>query len=107
MVMLRDATPATPLNAPGPFYVGKDQCIACMAPQHEAPELMDYDESAGTCYFKRQPQTPLETEHAIQAVYVACCDAVQYSGTDPRILARFRELGSIDEHSPQSAQAAG
>jgi hypothetical protein len=106
-VKLRDEMPATPLNAPGPFYVGQDLCISCMAPQHEAPELMDYDESVGTCYFKRQPLTPVEIEHAIQAVYVACCDAVQYSGTDAAILARFRELGAIDAHSPPNARAAG
>jgi len=80
------------LNAPGPFFVEKDQCIACRAPEHEAPELMSFDDLAGSCYFHRQPQTDEEIEHAIQAVWVACCDAVHYGGTDPRILTRLREL---------------
>ena len=80
------------LNAPGPFFVAKDECIACRAPEHEAPELMSFDEAGGSCYFHRQPQTPEETEHAIRAVWVACCDAVHYGGADRRILARLAKL---------------
>jgi len=80
------------LNAPGPFFVEKDQCIACRAPEHEAPELMSFDDHGGSCYFHRQPQTRDEIEHAIQAVWVACCDAVHYDGDDPQILARLRNL---------------
>jgi hypothetical protein len=46
----------TPLNAGGDFYVENNMCLACMAPEYEAPELMGYDEQTG-CYFKRQPKT--------------------------------------------------
>ena len=80
------------LNAPGPFFVEKDQCIACHAPEHEAPELMSFDEEGGSCYFHRQPRTTEEIEHAVLAVYVACCDAVRYGGTDTHILARLQAL---------------
>jgi hypothetical protein len=79
----------TPLNADGDFYVVKDTCITCLAPQQEAPELIGLDEATG-CYFKRQPQTPEELEHAIEAVCVSCVAAVRYGGSDPRILARLR-----------------
>ena len=80
------------LNAPGPFFVEKDQCIACRAPENEAPELMSFDEQGESCYFHRQPQSPEEIEHAIQAVWVACCDVVHYDGDDPKILVRLRTL---------------
>ena len=101
---LRHPEEPTPLNAPGPFYVVRDECIACHAPEAEAPELMAFDETAGTCYFHRQPQTPEETEHAIQAVVVACCDAVQYRGTDPIILKRFVELRASGPDSPLESE---
>ena len=90
----------TPLNAPGPFYVVKDQCIACCAPEAEAPELMAFDDHAQTCYFHRQPTTPSEVEHAIKAVLVACCDAVQYEGADPDIQRRLRSQGAAGPDSP-------
>lgn len=78
-------------NVPGPFFVENEHCIACGAPEHEAPDLMAHDEG-GHCYFKRQPSTPQETEQAIQAVWVSCCGAVRYEGNDPNILQRFAEL---------------
>ena len=84
--------PRTPLNAPGPFFTEKDCCIACRAPEAEAPDLMAYDEVTQSCYFRRQPATPEETERAINAVVVSCCDAVQYDGYDPAIVARLQAL---------------
>ena len=85
-----------PKNSPGPFYVEKDCCIACEAPYHEAPDLMAHDEDGGHCFFRRQPETPEEVELAIRACCVSCVWAVRYSGDDPEILRRFRELGCID-----------
>jgi ferredoxin len=82
----------TPLNAEGDFYVVKDMCITCMAPHHEAPELMGMDEETG-CYFRRQPQTAEELEHAVEAVRVSCVEALRYSGDDAEILARLRAKG--------------
>ena len=89
---------AYPLNAPGDFIVLDEQCLICMAPEHEAPDLMGYFEDPdgsnrrSHCYFARQPQTPEEIDRALRAIIVACCDALDYCGDDPRILARLREL---------------
>ncbi len=81
-----------PRNAPGPFYVANGECITCMAPEHEAPDLMGFDEEAMHCYFKKQPSTPEELERATRAVWVSCCGAVQYSGDDPGVHRRLVEL---------------
>jgi hypothetical protein len=83
-----DQRKAFHLNAPGDFYVEDQMCISCTAPEHEAPDLMAHDTGKHYhCYFKRQPQTPDETERAVRAVIVGCCGAVRYRGTDPRIIA--------------------
>jgi hypothetical protein len=82
----------TPLNAEGDFYVMKDTCITCLAPEIKAPELMGLDETTG-CYFRRQPQTREEVEHAIEAVSVSCVAALRYAGSDPAILERLRAKG--------------
>ncbi|HKC63826.1 MAG TPA: ferredoxin [Pyrinomonadaceae bacterium] len=95
----------TPLNAEGDFYVERDTCLICMAPEHEAPELMGYDEETG-CYFKRQPKTPEELDHAIEAVCVSCVAALRYAGDDPVILERLRAKGSdaqCDKLSPEGS----
>jgi hypothetical protein len=62
---------ATPSNAPGDFYVAKDECITCGAPEAEAPDLMAFDESENSCYFRRQPSTPTELDQAVRAVWVS------------------------------------
>jgi hypothetical protein len=85
-----------PLNAQGDFYVEFDRCIACSAPEHEAPELMANDPTAPSgyhCYFKRQPHTPEELQRAIMAVAVGCCGAVRYGGSDAVVIGRLAELG--------------
>ena len=73
-------------NAPGPFYVGDGECITCLAPEHAAPDLIGFDEEANHCFFKKQPSTSEEYEHAMQAVWVSCCAAVRYSSDDPEVL---------------------
>ena len=82
----------TPLNAEGDFYVVKDTCITCMNPHQEAPELMGLDEATG-CYFRRQPRTGEEIEHAVEAARVSCVEALRYSGDDPEILELLRAKG--------------
>lgn len=89
----------TPSNVPGDFYVAKDECMTCVAPEAEAPELMGFDEAAYSCYFRRQPETPDEFDRAVRAVWVACCRAVRYRGQDPNVQRKLIELGqrkSID-----------
>jgi hypothetical protein len=81
-----------PKNVEGPFFVVNGECIACMAPEHEAPDLMGFDQDASHCYFKKQPLTQEELERATRAVWVSCCGAVQYSGDDPAVHRRIAEL---------------
>jgi hypothetical protein len=90
-----------PLNVEGDFYVEDQMCMACTAPEHEAPELMSFDpDSLGGyhCYFKRQPTTPSELEQAIKAVWVGCCGGVRYGGNETAIIERLRKLGVPDTY---------
>ena len=88
-----------PENAPGPFYVERDLCLICKAPEHEAPDLMGFFDGdqigvAGShCYFKKQPETTEETERAISAMQVACCGALRYDGEDQEMIKRLLAAG--------------
>jgi hypothetical protein len=92
-----------PENTPGPFYVERDRCIICLAPEREAPDLMGFAEgtagrsSESHCFFRKQPRTPDEIDRAVAALRVACCVALRYAGRDPEVLARLRELGLADQ----------
>jgi len=76
-------------NVPGPFYTTGD-CLACDAPEHEAPDLLapligcNYD-----TFFVRQPSTPDEVERACRALDVCCVAALRYGGSDPNIIRRL------------------
>jgi hypothetical protein len=82
-------------NAPGPFYT-TGECMACGAPEVEAPELLaplegdNYD-----TYFVRQPSTAAEVEQACRALEVCCVSALRYGGRDPSII---RRLGNDPEY---------
>lgn len=87
---------------PGPFYVKKDQCIICGLPPETAPDNIKWsrdtfkfgcDDCPTHCRVERQPETNEEIEAVIEAACGSCVEAVRYCGTDPAILARFRELG--------------
>src|SRR5215475_6250741 len=86
-------------NAPGDFYVQRDECIACDAPRHCAPDLIGwYEDPSGTgqqshCFFKKQPVTPDEIDRAIKAVSANCCGSYHYSGSDPKIKRKLRSAG--------------
>ena len=77
------------LNATGPFYSVKDRCIICLAPESVAPHLMGlYEDPSGTnrmshCFFKKQPETAEEIDHAIAAMNISCVQNLRYAG-DPR-----------------------
>src|SRR5262245_33271537 len=81
-----------PKNVEGPFFVATGECITCMAPEHEAPDLMGFDQELNHCYFKKQPSSPDELERAIRAVWSSCCGALYYSGDDPAVSRRLAEL---------------
>jgi|SRR5581483_342461 len=81
-------------NAPGDFYVESDCCLSCCLPHSEAPELMnDANIPFTECYFRRQPRTPEEVEHAIQAISISELDCLRYGGHDPAIIRRLQKLG--------------
>ena len=88
-----------PENAPGAFYVEKDRCITCRAPESVAPDLIGfYEDPSGTnrkshCYFKKQPETAEELDRAIKAVRVSCCGAYHYAGADPTVKEKLRLAG--------------
>jgi hypothetical protein len=88
-----------PLNAAGDFYVADGMCIACTAPEHEAPDLLFHDPEAHAgyhCYFKRQPGTPDELQRAVMAVAVGCCGVVRYGGDDSALLRQLAGLGAAE-----------
>ena len=101
MRCILDNSKSYPKNVTGPFIVNDGECIACCAPEHEAPDLMAFDEKGRSCFFKKQPSTPEELERAINAVHVSCTGAVRYCGNDPKILARLAEL---EEESRKRAE---
>ena len=86
-------------NAPGPFYVQKDMCIVCRAPESVAPDLIGFHrDPSGTdaeshCYFKKQPQTPEEIDRAVKAVWANCCGCYWYAGSDPKVKKKLKEAG--------------
>jgi hypothetical protein len=71
--------------------------MACEAPEGEAPELLAplKDGNIDT-YFSRQPETPIEVEHACRATEVCCVCALRYGGTNPEII---RRLGNTPQYS--------
>lgn len=89
-----------PLNVAGDFYVADGLCMACTAPENEAPTLLTHD-SNDHCYFVAQPKTTTELQQAVMAVAVGCCGAVRYAGTDDAVIRRLGELGSAElcDHS--------
>lgn len=75
-------------NVPGPFYTTGD-CLACDAPEHEAPDLLAPLVNNYDTYFVRQPSTPDEIERACRALEVCCVAALRYGGSDPNIIRRL------------------
>jgi hypothetical protein len=83
-----------PENAPGDFYVESGCCLRCCLPHEQAPELMnDSTQEFQQCFFRRQPRTPEETEHAIQAIWVSETASLRYGGTDQAIIQKLHKRG--------------
>ena|SRR5262252_568999 len=97
---LRNQRPPHPLNAPGPFYVENDECIACGAPHAVAPDLMAWTENPDKhpgrthCYFTKQPQDETELREALDAIAASCCGALRYAGSDKEVLKAIRKSGN-------------
>lgn len=88
-----------PKNVAGPFYsLGAQtsdgtwcgECLSCMLPQAEAPDLLApiNDDNSDT-YFIRQPQTEEEIERACEAAEVCCVSAIRYGGKNRKIIERL------------------
>jgi len=83
-------------NVPGAWYT-TGGCLACGAPEHEAPELLaPLDDGNSLTFFVRQPTTRSEQEHACAAAAHCCVNAVRYGGRDRSII---RALGNSPECS--------
>ena len=67
--------------------------MECGAPEAEAPLLIRHDEQAHSCFFARQPESEVEVEQALAAVWASCCSAVRYAGEDATIVARLTQMG--------------
>ena len=73
----------------GDFYVTKDECITCGAPEAEAPDIIEHSEkNDGQCFFKKQPETENEIDQAIKAMMISCIGALRYGGNDQKIIRR-------------------
>lgn len=94
-----------PLNVEGPFYTTghpnyeggmTGDCLACEAPEHEAPELLAAltQENFDT-YFIRQPTTPHEIDVACNAMRVCCVTALRYGGCQKSVIL---QLGNSPEY---------
>jgi len=94
---------AHPQNVEGPFYVRNGECMACGAPEMQAPTMMSHDEG-GHCFFIRQPSTEDETDEAILGLWVSCCGAARYQGQDREILTRLSAQGLAEQCDYQLAE---
>jgi hypothetical protein len=95
-----------PENAPGGFYVQRDECISCRAPESVAPDLIGFfEDPSGTgrlshCYFKKQPETAGEIDRAVKAIQANCCGSYRYAGSDSEIKKKLKKAHckeAIDE----------
>jgi uncharacterized protein (TIGR02996 family) len=87
-----------PLNVPGLWYTC-GQCMQCLAPEQEAPDLLaPLDGDNTVTHFVRQPVLPDEVERACRAAVVCCVMDVRYGGTDPVVIRRLGNDPAICDH---------
>lgn len=77
----------------GDFFIITGECMSCMIPEAEAPDLIGYNNDEGHCYLKKQPIDEREIQQAISVFEVSCCDAQRYRGTNSSIIKRLKKLG--------------
>jgi Na+-translocating ferredoxin:NAD+ oxidoreductase RNF subunit RnfB len=91
-----------PDSVPGSFYVVRHKCIICAFPLNVASQNISWDEATSKpgctdcpnhCRIEKQPETPEEMAQVIEAAEGSCVEAIRYCGTNPVILAKFKELG--------------
>ena len=93
--MVDPHAPRLEKNAPGDWYT-TGECLACGAPEDEAPELFSplTDDDLET-YFARQPTTAAEVDHACRAAESCCVNSIRYGGRDADVI---RRLGNSGEY---------
>jgi len=67
------------LNVDGAFYVD-DSCIDCDVCRVTAPDSFTANEDAGHSYVYRQPRTPEERAHCLEALEECPVDAIGRDG---------------------------
>ena len=70
-----------PQNVAGKYYVTED-CLACAACQHAAPQNFRYGKY-GMSYVFKQPSTPEEVQQCEEAVSYCPVEAVRNDGAVP------------------------
>jgi hypothetical protein len=96
--MQANSMPRHPRNVHGPFYT-TGGCLACGAPESEAPALLaELTDDQLETFFVRQPTTPMEVEAACRAAQVCCVSSLRYAGKDPAIIRRLGNTPEFCDH---------
>ena len=82
-----------PRNVDGPFYVEHGCCAGCGVPHDEASKLFDWE--ADHCFVSRQPQSDVELDRMMFAMWAADMECVRYRGTNFEIINRISEMGLL------------
>lgn len=80
-------------NSPGEFYGIEGEFCVCFdacVPVEIAPDLIGYRADPEGCFFRRQPESRIENDLAIDAILSAMGDNLRYGGSDPDTLRRIR-----------------
>lgn len=82
-------------SVPGAFYVVKGLCVHCAITVETAPSSVSWGTSNAACphhcRVEHQPRNEAELSNIINAACRSCVEAIRYCGTDPAVIARFRE----------------
>ena len=79
-----------PTSVPGDFYVENQCCTSCGVPQAVAPDLVGWvDEEKSHCFWKKQPETQAELEHAFAIFDGQELGCHRYASYDPAIQTRI------------------
>jgi ribosomal protein S14 len=70
-----------PMSAPGDFYVGAGQCMACGVPHGVAPDLIAWaDDRKSHCVCLKPPESESELDRAITVLESQELDCHRYAG---------------------------
>lgn len=89
-------------NVSGDFYVKHGCCTLCGMPHIEAPELFGGIDEKGNitheqCFVKKQPETPEELNHMINAMASQELTCIRYCGKNNYIKSRIKATGEHNQ----------